>query len=226
MHFTFKDKQYEYPATLDAITLQRRIDFQNLYGKPFEEHLKALSEIEDLTEREILLTESKVDFAVQSFSFFTGIGIEEVKSSIELSQVMNVYNASLTLLLEEEANIALQPSYEFEGKKWFIAAPMVTPQSKFTFNEFLTSKEITRQLEQVGQRKFEALLHLCCIYLRQENEPFSEDLVDPDGERMALMRQLPLSIAFHVGFFLTSSMTLFLKALQSSKETAVEKAQT
>lgn len=226
MKFEYKGSQYEYPATLDQVTLQQRIDFHNLYGRTFDENLLRIAEIEDLTEREIQLTELKVLFAVQSFSFFTGLSLDVIQAEFELSQVMNVYNTSLTMMLDEEAQLKPQDSYLFNDEEWVIAPPIVSPQSKFTFNEFLTSKEIVRQLEQVGQKKWEALLHLCCIYLRKPGEAFNEDFVDPDGERLELMRKLPMNIALQVGFFLTVSMTSFMQLLQSSSVVAQAKEQT
>lgn len=203
MTFNYKGKEYKYPNTLTDITLGQRIQFDELYGHALKKQDDGIDEV-----AQTML------FAVQSFSFFTGIPLDEVKENIDLGQVMNVYNVSLTMLLGEESEIQLRDVYEFNGEEWHIASPSLTPDSKMTFNEFVTSKEIVRQMEQLGKGRWHSLPYLCAIYLRKKDEPFDESKLP---ERLELMKNLPLDIALAVGFFLTDSMNIFLKSLLSSK---------
>lgn len=206
MTFNFKDKEYKYPNTLSDITIGQRIAFDDLYGNSYKKQDDPIDEV-----AQTML------FAVQAFSFFTGIDLETVKEEFDLGQVMNVYNVSLTMLLGEESEIQLRDVYEFNGEEWVIASPDLTPDSKITFNEFVTSKEIVRQMEQLGKGRWHSLPYLCAIYLRHKDEPFDESKMT---ERVELMKTLPLDIALAVGFFLTDSMNIFLKSLLSSKNQA------
>lgn len=215
MTFNYNGIDYSYPATLAEITLQQRIEFHNKYGVTFEKRAKEITEIEDANERAIEEAELKILFGCQSFSFFTRIPLAEVLESFDLHQVMNVYNSSLALVLAEESELQVQAEYEFNGEQWVIASPDLKPNSAITFNEFITSKEIVRQMEQFGKGKWNSLLYLCCIYFRKKGEDFKEDMLEEGSERMALMLSLPLDKALAVGFFLTDSMSLYLNTLVS-----------
>lgn len=225
MKFQYNNKEYNYPNALEEITLQARIDFHDRHGAKHNERLKEIADIIDPDEKNLELAEENILFAIKSFSFFTGIPEDEVKENFELSQVMNVYNTSLVMLLEEEASIEEVNEFEIQGQKFVIASPQVTPQSKFTFNEFLVSKEIVRQLDQLGKGRWQSLTYLCCVYLRKPGEAFNEDFVEPGNERYKLMQSIPLNVALRVGFFLTCSMNTYLKALRFSKDQQ-EKART
>lgn len=218
MTFNYNGADYTYPASLAEITLQQRIELHVKYGVAFEEKAKELVQIEDANERAIEEAELKMLFACQCFSFFTGIDLETILESFEVTQIMNVYNSSLALVLAEEAEIQLQPNYDFANERWVIAPAALMPNSKITFNEFITSKEVVRQLDQFGKGKWQSLLYLCCIYFRKEGEDFKEDMLEEGGERMTLMMSLPMDIALAVGFFLSNSISLYLNTLLSLNE--------
>lgn len=224
MEFNYKDKPFKYPNGLSQITLGQRIDLQNSYGQQYEQRLKDAAEIEDDDERELEIADINVQYSIECFSFFTGIPLDDVKETFDVTQVINVVNANKVLLTGAEFDLKVLNEYEFNDEKFIISPPELTPQNKMTFNEFLTAKELTRQLQQLGKGKIDALLYLCCVYLRRPGETFNEDLLDPNGERMKLFRQLPLDVAFAVGFFLTGSMNTYIKTLASLRAAAVEKA--
>jgi hypothetical protein len=218
MVLEYNGQQYSYPATLSEITLKQRIELHTQHGHAFDEGVKGTLDIENETDRTIRQTELRLLFACQCFSFFTGIDLETIKETFELSQIMHVYNASLAMVLSEENELKELRTFTFNEEQWVLAPPQVTPQSRFTFNEFVTSKEIVRQLEQLGKGKWHSLLYLCCIYLRKEGEEFQEEWLEEGSERMMLMLNVPMDIALSVGFFLTNTMNQYLKALQSSSE--------
>lgn len=226
MKFKYNGKKYEYPNSLSKVTLGQRIDFQNKYGNAHEKRIENVSKIEDAETRELELADINVQYFVESFSFFTGIPLESVKAEFDLGQIMNVVQANAVLLTGEEKELETLSEYEFNDETFVIEAPELSPQHKMTFNEFLLSKELTRQLQQLGKGKMDALLYLCAIYLRKKGEPFDESLVAPESERMELFKSLPLDVAFGVGFFLTNSIDTFQKTLQSLKEVKVEKGLT
>lgn len=224
MIFKYKGTEYRYPAALEDITLQQRIDFHRRYGIPFDKAVTEAQALEDEAARTLELTDLQLSIACQAFAFFTGIPEEEVKENFSLEQVMNVYNVSLAMLLYSEKELEIREEFEFNNEKWVLAPPSLTPTSEMTFNEFLSGKEIVRQLEALGNGRFESLLYLCCIYLRRPDEAFTEELVEARGDRMELFKNLPLDIALSVGFFLSDSMLTFSKVLASSKKVEEEKA--
>jgi hypothetical protein len=197
--FQFEGKGYSYPDSLSKITLGQRIAWQEFYGQRLEERAIALAEMPEGFDKEIAGADLYVDGAIQSFSFFTGIPLADC-SRIDLPQLLNVYGAARAVMAEQEEQHPEGP-YAFKGELWYIAPPEVNTESKVTFNEFLVSKEVVRQLHAVGEGIWAALPYLCCVYLRKEDEPFTEALAREGGDRYQLMMELPLDIALAVTFF-------------------------
>lgn len=220
MEFQYNGQTYNYPSTLEDITLGKRIAYHEQVGSEYDERFQELKEIEDEAERALEFADLQMDVACKTFAFFTGIPVEEAKERFDLPQVVNVFNVCLSVLLNEEKVLKLEDSYHFNNEEWFIQSPQLTPASEMTFNELLTSKEVTRQLNKLGHTKFEALQYLCCVFLRKKDEPFTEELAMRGGERWESFASLPLSIAFAVGFFLSSSIYTYnqISAFSSLEE--------
>jgi hypothetical protein len=207
----FKDKLYTYPTSYSEVTIKQRIDFHNIYGKEIEDKAKEISLVEDEDVVSILEVQLSLLTACKALSFFANIPFNEVLNNIPVETVMGVYDDYLYTLLFARPEIELRSSYEFAGEQWCIPNPILQPSSKLTLNEFITPKELVRQMEGMGNGTWQALLYLCCIYLRKKDEPFAEELLDDGGERKKLFEKLPLEIAMQVGFFLRRSMTIYLK---------------
>jgi len=58
-------------------------------------------------------------------------------------------------------------------------------------------------------------LNLSAIYLRKKGEEYDESFLYEGSDRLELMKQLPMDIALAVGFFLSSSMNLYINHFQS-----------
>jgi uncharacterized coiled-coil protein SlyX len=218
MIYLHNNIEYFYPASLADITLKQRIELHLKYGIAFQENIKLINEIEDEQAKSIELAQAQLEYICQCFSYFTTIPIDTIQEELPLQEVSAIYNDSISKALTEEGKIEIKSSYEFAGCKWVVANPQLQPNSKITFNEFLTSKEIVRQLEQLGKGKWYSLLYLCCIYFRKEGEAFDEALAENDGERMKLLLKLPMDVALSVGFFLSSLMNTYLNTLVYSSE--------
>jgi hypothetical protein len=216
MQFEYKGEIKTFPAQLSEITLGQRVSFYATHGPMLEQLAKDVEEAKDDFEKEMAITILNSELAVCEFAHYTGIDLEEVKNHIEFDSLMTIYAVDMMLLREQEAAIELQPSYDWNGEKWVIDTPQLTPTSKMSFNEFLHGKEVVRQLAKLGKGKWEALPYLCAIYLRKEGETFTEELVTVDGERLKLMLQLSLDIALAVGFFLSSTLSTYMSTLASS----------
>jgi hypothetical protein len=217
MKFQFQNKEYNFPASLSDISLGQRIDFNDLYGKEMMEKQNTI----DSTD-EVYLLENHLEMACKSFSFFSGIALDEV-FKIPMNQVLNVFENCLKSLLEQQGEMELTVEFFWNDAIWIIEQPKLNYQSEMTFNEFLTSKQIVKSMVDLGNGQWEVLPYLCAIFLKKENEAFDEAWLSEDNERIELMKSLPLDIALQVGFFLSSSMNLFLKTFQSLEAVQEEK---
>lgn len=225
MKFMYKDSEYDVPTSLSQIKLRQKIEFDNLYGERIEALKNEVfgdenKEVSDLDS--MLLTFS---VAAMNFSFFTGISLEEVEQNIAVDDVLNIYYSCFYQLFQQEEELELQPEYLWKDEFWKIGAPELTFESKITFNEFITSKQIVKQMSELASGHWESLPYLACVYLKREDESFEEKWLAPGSERMEMMLDLPMDIAVAVAFFLQSSMSMYLKTLAYSQEEEAEKDQ-
>ena len=161
--------------------------------------------------------------AAMNFSFFSGIPLEEVEQNIAVDDVLNIYYSCFYQLFQQEEELELQPEYLWNDEFWKLESPELTFESKITFNEFITSKQIVKQMSELASGHWESLPYLACVYLKREDESFEEKWLAPGSERMEMMLDLPMDIAVAVAFFLQSSMSMYLKTLASSQEEEAEK---
>lgn len=202
MNFKYNGTDYTYPASLAEITLKQRIEFDLIYGNSLQESIVELQKMEDDDLYKLAETKLTLQTACQALSFFTGIPLQEVLNKISVDTVTSIFDESLSyLLFYAEKDYKENREIEFNKDIWYLPDAILLPSSKITFNEFLTSKEIVRQIEQSKQSKYISLLYLCCVFLRRKDEKFDESFIEDDSERMQLMRSLPIHYALSVGHF-------------------------
>ena len=223
MKFIYKESEYDVPTSLSQIKLRQKIEFDNLYSEKIEALKNEVfgdenKEVSDLDS--MLLTFS---VAAMNFSFFTGIPLDEVEQNIAVDDVLNIYYSCFYQLFQQEEELELQPEYLWNDEFWKLESPELTFESKITFNEFITSKQIVKQMSELASGHWESLPYLACVYLKREDESFEEKWLAPGSERMEMMLDLPMDIAVAVAFFLQSSMSMYLKTLASSQEEEAEK---
>ena len=223
MKFIYKESEYDVPSSLSQIKLRQKIEFDNLYSEKIEALKNEVfgdenKEVSDLDS--MLLTFS---VAAMNFSFFSGIPLEEVEQNIAVDDVLNIYYSCFYQLFQQEEELELQPEYLWNDEFWKLESPELTFESKITFNEFITSKQIVKQMSELASGHWESLPYLACVYLKREDESFEEKWLAPGSERMEMMLDLPMDIAVAVAFFLQSSMSMYLKTLASSQEEEAEK---
>jgi hypothetical protein len=209
MRLIINDKTVVLPTSLSEFTLGQRIAFQNEYGKALDDWLQQILAIEDETMREIELTEYQIEKCFRTFAFFAGCTPEALKESEFIDDIANIYHSSLAVLFEDEDNIEFKTSFEWKGDTWVIHPPELKQGSKMTFGEFIESKQVVKDLVELGAGKWEAMLRLCAIYLRKTNEEYNSAFLEDQSARMLLMTELPMDIALAVGFFLSSSTSLY-----------------
>jgi len=216
MIFKYQDTEYSFPGSLLEITLAKRIEFYEQHGRKLDELAGKISKIDNAFDREAESNIWHLDMAIRSFSFFTEIDEKEIRRYVDIPSLLTIYNDHIQPLLKQEQEVVLKNEYEFEGETWVLSSPELIASSKITFNEFLHSKEIVRQMNQVGKGKWDSLPYLCAIYLRKPGEPFTEYLVADNSDRIKLMLKLPMDIAIAVGFFLTGILNTYMINFQSS----------
>lgn len=239
MKFKFQNKIYNLPTSLSQISLRQKIDYENKYGKELdgiykkivgEDALKKsaaqgvsaeqiLKDENKLTPfQELELTEHQIDVAYKNFAFFSQIPLDDARN-IEIDQVLNIYYSCYAQLYNEE--YIPEDKYLWNNEYWYIDTQELSHKSKTTFNEFVTAKQIVKSFYDLGEGKWDSLPYLCAIFLRKEGEKFEEDMID---ERAKLMYDLPLNIALGVAFFLSISMSIYMRHLQYSLQMSEEKA--
>lgn len=219
MEFKYRGKIYKFPSSLSEIKLSDRIEFDQEYGEQIESLRSSVFKTNEAGEplpfdedaAEIL----NMQVAVMNFSFFSNIPMDEVKAHIPIDQVAAVFFACYQQLYIEQDSIELQPHYDWNGEKWYLSEPQLTFENNMTFNELITSKQIVKQVHEMGAGNWEAVKNLAAVFLRKENEKFDEKWLAPNSERLTLMGELPMDIALHVAFFLQSSISLFPLILPS-----------
>jgi hypothetical protein len=200
MTFEYQGRPYSYPTTLSAVTLQRRIEWEQEYGKDLAARAGEISEMKDGDDKDVELSLFRVEHAVKSFAFFTGIDLDDVTQHIDVRQVLSVFENTLAGLLRSDSEVSDEPII-WNDEFWTLPMPELFPDSAMSFNEFLVAKEIVRQIQAIGAGRLEALPYIAAVYLRKEGEAFSEDLVKEGGERVQLMHTLPMDIANQVASF-------------------------
>jgi hypothetical protein len=216
------------PAELADITLGQFVAFWDKHGREFDKQLAVIEaeKWEDPFLKEIAMLELENNEAVAWYSYFTGYDFATIKGAeadILLSQYRIIRE---NLAFSEMAAYKLPNTIHWKEAEWTIKDWKITPSSDFTFNELLTSKEITRQIYAIGKGKWEALPYLCAVFLRKENESFEDWMVEEGSERLAMMHELSMDYALQVAFFLTSSVVTLWTASLFSKVVEERQIQT
>lgn len=224
MVIKINEVEHNVPSDLSQIPLGKFIEWYNVYGRNLDEELNAIFQKEqDVFETEIDLQLHVDKEALSWYTFFTGFDFFKC-SNIELTDLFLQYRILRDLLKESENEAKEFPAQiEWNGEIWAIQDFRINPGSTMSFNEVVTSKEIVRQINKIGQGKWDALLYLCCIWFRKKDEPFVDELTR--DERLKLMETLPLNYALMVAFFLSSSISIFRHHLLYLQKEAVEKRQ-
>lgn len=222
MEFKYRSKKYQFPSSLEEIKLADRIEFDQQYGSEIERLRNETYKTDDagklLPVDDQLVESFNLQIAIMNFSFFTGISMDEIKAHVPINQVAAIFFACFQELYIQHEEIQLQEYYDWNGEKWYIENPELSFESTMTFNELITSKQIVKQVHEMGAGNWEAVRSVAAVFLRKKDEVFDEKWLVPGSARLKMMDELPMNIALHVGFFLQSSISLFPIILPSFQE--------
>jgi hypothetical protein len=216
MRILLNDKEVVIPSSLTEITLGQRIDFYNQYGKELEEMATSIIAMPDDVDKELEIAEFQMEKMFRTFAFFAGSTPEALKESQFIDDIATIYYSSLAVLLDEEQKVELKSTYTWNGEEWHLHAPELKNGSRMSFGEFIDAKQMIKDMSDMGNGRWEAMLRLCAIYIRKKGEKYEESFLYEDSERLKLMRSLPMDIAMAVGFFLTCSVNISINILKSS----------
>lgn len=222
MRIKIDGKEYKIPGSLMDITLAERIEFDNLYGKALKKQLGIIADMPDDVNREIEFTDYHLQLATKTLSFFGKIPLEIVEQT-QIDEVLTLYHHTLKGYSEDvdftDKEFELQREFEWMDETWEIGSPMLKHDSTMTFAEFLDAKQSVKNLYELGEEKWSAMINLACVYFRKKGEDYKDDFIYEEGERYKLMKTLPLQYAIHIGFFLKGLMGLYLNTYPSLLQT-------
>lgn len=216
MRIQVNNREVVIPSSLSEFTLGQRIAFFEQHGRELDEMVSSIVAMPEGTDRDLEIAQLQFEKMIRTFAFFAGVSVEAVKETEYLDDIARIYHASLATLVEDEQKLEPQYTFTWKGEEWELQPPALSNGSKMTFGEFIDSKQLIKDMIEIGKGKWEYMLPICAIYLRKKGEAYSEEFLYEGSERLELMKQLPMDIALQVGFFLTSSMNIYLNTLQSS----------
>ena len=209
MRVQINDTIVNIPSSLSEFTLGQRIDFYNQYGKGLDERGLKCEKMEAGIDKELERIEINLDIMFKSFAFFSGIDENVLKESEFVDTIAAIYHSSIASLFAEQSDMDLQTEFEWNGKIWKLYNPEMKQESRMKFGELIDAKQTIQNMEALGYGRWEAMLSLCAIFLRPEGEEYDECFLYENSERLQLMRDLPMSIALQVGFFLSVSLNIY-----------------
>jgi hypothetical protein len=217
MRVELNDKVIILPSSLSELTLGQRIAFHNQYGRELDEMLQSILAMDDTMERDLEFVHFQYEKMFRTFAFFANTTPEALKESAFIDDIARIYHASLSLLFEDEQQLEPQQEFSWKGELWELQPPQLSNGSRIKFGEFIDSKQLIKDMMDLGKGKWEYMRPLAAIYLRKKGEAYQEEFLFEDSERLRMMNDLPMDMALQVGFFLTTSMNTYLNTLLSSK---------
>ncbi len=220
MEIKINNQLFDIPTDLSQFTLGQFLNYWDMAGRQLDLDLKAILEknYDDEFERIIDLFEQELKEAIAWYSSFTGYDFSTIAGE-QADALMKQYRLVRALISDSEAEQYKQFPFKIRWRNvwWRITDWKVTASTELSFNELLVSKEVTRQIYSLGKGKWDALPYLCAVFFRKMKEKFTDALVDPAGDRMKLMLELPMEHAIRVAFFLTISVNICTSILAFSK---------
>jgi len=131
----------------------------------------------------------------------------------ELVNVLKEQSIADALLSAEKESLNYHDTYIWDNAVWKIQ-PVIQTTGKLTREEFEITQDIALIYSDMQDGSNEALYHLCAAYFRKEGEPYTSDLVDNDGDRIALMKTLPLNLALCVHNYARDFIYLYLDSIK------------
>ena len=94
MKITVDGREYNLPASLSAITLTQKIEFDKVHGKELRALLKKIIDMKEGIAKEMEFNDYHFQLACKSLSFFAGIDLEVVNNT-DIEDVLIMYHNTM-----------------------------------------------------------------------------------------------------------------------------------
>lgn len=212
MTFEHKGQPFSIPDHLKDISLSQWIGFYNQYGRELDKRYAYIQGMPEGPDRADAYLLYEVDLAIQHYSYYSGVPLLEVMEMSPMDVVVQM-NTILIHLKMEESELDYHVLFDFNNE-WYRIQPVIEVSDKLTNEQFEKTQSVALIYSDLQDGKQEALYNLCAAFLRKENEPFSDSLVDDAGERVELMKSLPLNIALCVEKYIQDTITVYLQTIK------------
>lgn len=197
MKILVANTEFNVPSHISEITLRKRIEFDQMFGDGIQEDFNKIEkEIEDEDEKTIALSELYFDRAFKAISFFTGIPIDNL-NNVPAEEIVSLFEGHFKNLLSVESEDYDNRSFLIDGHVYWLPTVELLPTSRISFNQFITSKEVTRNLSKAPSEKLTALAYIAAIFLKREGDEFTDH--DIEGAVMEELFDLPITTALRIG---------------------------
>lgn len=221
MTIYLNDKTIELPSSLAEITIGQRIAFNQQHGAELNAMLETIAKIQDDFDKDQTMIQFNLEKMIRVFAFLSGADVEAIRESEFLDVVSVVYYATLEALFRDSYEPELKTEFSFKDEEWTLSEPQLKNGSTMSFGEFIDAKQLVKDMIDNEVGKWEVVHHLACIYLRKKGEPYKEEFLYEDSERIKLFQNLPMDIAAQVDFFLSGTMNFSTSILKSFERAAL-----
>lgn len=190
------------PDHVSEVSLRDRIEFDQMYGDEIEAVLKELlkeNETAKEDEKKVVdLSAVYIDRAQKTVAFFTGIELEQIMT-MPINEVLDLYENHFKSLINLQFDQSESRSFLLGNEIYWLPESKLNPKSGITFNQIITSKEVTRNLCNSASEKLTALAYLGAIFLKKEGGQFSEEDINIESDVMNQILDLPIEKAINIG---------------------------
>ncbi len=216
---------YSIPFDLHNISIGDYIRYHTEYGRDLDKEVDTIlsKDYGDNDEAELnrqIDIDNHIDHeALCWFSYWSKIDLQQAKQNKGIKDILDAYRVMKFQIKDQEEKIKEFPlEFEWGGEQWVIDDFVVDPSSGMSFNEIITSKEVIRQLNALGNGRWESMPYLAAIFLRKKGEDFQDEFIREGSDRLTLMQQLPMDHALTVGFFLNTCVSIWKKTFPFLEE--------
>jgi hypothetical protein len=153
--------------------------------------------MDDVTTKTLEIALLFVDRMQKALSFYTGIPLSEVVSSIDMYDVVYNYTVSAIIKAVERNTPLMEPPLMWDDTEYHLYAPSESVSETITQDEFNATCLIATYCREISDGNYVNMIPVVAAYLRLVEEPFSADLIAPEGVRCTLFQDLPLDLALY-----------------------------
>ena len=228
------NKQITVPDDPSAVSLRERIEYDELIGNDINERIKQCQEeVKKKDDDPTKMTEEQVNEQLDVISLdrirmtiehFSDMTIEEVNDLPAEEQIM-LFQKHLVEFIDLPLERDDTRVHMVKDQLFWLPDTELHPTTEITFNEFITAKEITRNLNSCASEKLQAIALLGTIFFRPVDQKFDESLMDPTSDKSDFILDLPLNIAMQIGLWFdewTKNLENQFSLFQKSKTKGID----